>query len=522
MRTPAAYKIADLIAGGCLLFAVIWAPWAFGCTVHWAVWILNAAGYLLGATLVAKWVIRWRAGYIPERWAAEPPRWWKAALGLLTVVFLAYVLTSLLNWRARVVEITVDGPVMEYREGHIPWLPHSYDAIQTAKGFWRYLALAGLFWGGRDWLAGRSRRERRAEDDTERAFPPARLRWLLWTLCLSSALLAIVAVLQRLDGTQKLLWLITPPVTQKWSIRSFGPFAYRANGAQFCNLIWPACLAFWWMINERYRRQRGLAARAGNDPSLVLLALAALIAGAPFVATSRGGVLILIAQVLAAITVLWAFGGRAGQRGRRAMAVVLLVGIGLGAGLGWKPLLKRFENILVDPSMSGRDRIYEMAGRMASDFGRFGSGAETFPTLSGLYRETLGEKWEGYVHNDWLETRLSLGWTGTGLVVGLLGLTLAAPFVARGGRRPGQAAGSASEPRPSGPGAPPPPPTSISSGALGLFALGLGGMLVHAWFDFPFQVVGLLATHLILLVAWTCLGAGRLGGASDADTKTAG
>ena len=67
MRTPAAYKIADLIAGGCLLFAVVWGPWAFGCTVHWAVWVLNGVGYLLGGSLLAKWIIRRREGYRPER-----------------------------------------------------------------------------------------------------------------------------------------------------------------------------------------------------------------------------------------------------------------------------------------------------------------------------------------------------------------------------------------------------------------------------------------------------------------------
>ena len=41
----------------------------------------------------------------------------------------------------------------EYRPA-ILWLPHSYDRDSSWAAFWKYLALAGLFWALRDWLLG--------------------------------------------------------------------------------------------------------------------------------------------------------------------------------------------------------------------------------------------------------------------------------------------------------------------------------------------------------------------------------
>ena len=40
LRTPSPYRQLDAISGGLLLFMTVWAPWAFGCTVSWAIWTL--------------------------------------------------------------------------------------------------------------------------------------------------------------------------------------------------------------------------------------------------------------------------------------------------------------------------------------------------------------------------------------------------------------------------------------------------------------------------------------------------
>src|SRR5213083_1026417 len=51
---------------------LVFSPWAFGTTQHWSIWTMNTAGYLLGALLAVKVVIRRWKGYQPPRWGAEP------------------------------------------------------------------------------------------------------------------------------------------------------------------------------------------------------------------------------------------------------------------------------------------------------------------------------------------------------------------------------------------------------------------------------------------------------------------
>ena len=137
----------------------------------------------------------------------------------------------------------------EYRNA-IPWLPHSYDQAASWEAFWKYLGLAGLFWALRDWLLTLSPKEA-ARFDLE-GFPshagsrlPVRLRRLFWILTVNGTLLAIEGLMQRAEGGNKLLWLIVPRY-EKDAETQFGPYAYRANAAQYFNLLWPAVLGFWW------------------------------------------------------------------------------------------------------------------------------------------------------------------------------------------------------------------------------------------------------------------------------------
>ncbi|MHB8524273.1 MAG: hypothetical protein ACYDH9_26435 [Limisphaerales bacterium] len=67
-RTPKAYDVCDWLTEGVLYFMILFGPWAFGTTQVWSTWVMNVAAYALGATLITKWTIRWRAGYQPVRW----------------------------------------------------------------------------------------------------------------------------------------------------------------------------------------------------------------------------------------------------------------------------------------------------------------------------------------------------------------------------------------------------------------------------------------------------------------------
>lgn len=480
-RTPPAYRLLDNLSGVLLAFVVVFAPWAFGSTVRWAITTSCVVAYVMGALLLGKWMLRWRMDFTPPRWdPATGSKWPIRWLAGLTVVFLAYCLTGAINYHAT--GTYVDGELqLDYRDS-IPWLPHSFDAPRSWRAFHRYAALACLFWASRDWLLGKSRKERRGSRDDdefgEDSTPllPERLRVFLWIFCASSAAMALMALLQRFDGTGKLLWLIESKESNPNDF-SFGPFSYRANGAQYFNLAWPVCLGFWWTLRQEDRRVRDRTVRAGSQSHVMLIPCLVFICTGPIASTSRGGAIMFGITLAATLLVLlWTLR-------RKLLAWFAIVGLfaaslGLAFVVGGERLRERFETVFSD-KMSGRPAIYEVARAMAKDYPVFGTGAETFVSLYPLYRKGAEDVRQGYAHDDWLETRVTLGWVGLSILVAAL---LAIPLNWAAGRG-----------------------VAGSQEFACMLLIALGGMLVHAKFDFPFQIFSLLTVFLLLSAVATCL-----------------
>jgi len=546
-RTPKLYRVCDGVTEGLIYFGVIFTPWAFGTTQNWSIWTMNVVCYVLGAALVTKWVVRWIAGYVPPRWGedfTEAGGWRREAggelsvvsgresevgsqrsevsspwsvvrghkmgkiltrgLAGLTVVILAYCLISALNARARFVW---DELRFDYFENFIEWLPHSYDSGSTWKAFWQYLGLAFFFWATRDWLLGKTRRERREargesvdhglevsgrvergleadvqgsassaaartsvladrlpqESRSHGAVLPMRLRRLLWVLCINGALLALEGILQRLDGTNKLLWVVEPRINNKTEAQ-FGPYAYRSNAATYLNLVWPLSLGFFLLI-----RKAPLSRKPGTGSDLLLLPCVVLMAAAPIVSTSRGGALVAIGNLgLCAVPVLYAT--RRHQTGIR-LGMFGLIGVTsvLAGYLGWSQLEPRLRSVFHD-RMSNRPDIYANVEPILHDHPLFGTGPGTFAPAYFLYRRS-NQDWAAYAHDDWLETRATFGWVGFSLVVLALALVIAAPLVAL---------------------------NTVFSKCLAAFVgIAMLGCLVHAKFDFPFQVYSILFLFIL-------------------------
>ncbi len=469
-RTPALHRVCDTLSGVLLLAMLVFAPWAVGCTVSWAIWTMCGAGYALGVLLLLKYVSRWRDDYWPERWVNHEGMglWAVRALAGMTVLMLVWVLVS--RWNARAdVEITKIGPVLHYRDTPpIPWLPTSYDAGRTLRAFWRYLALALTFWAARDWITTKSRRERK--DNEEAIVPTARVRQLLWTLCISSGLLALVSIAQRMDGTDKLLWLIQPAIKNPPRF-SGGPYAYRTNGAQYFNLVWPVALAFWWTLRERNRLTQKGTARLGSDSTIVLLPCTLLLAACPLISASRGGTLIMLTLLAGTLVVLATSRGTSNRKARLIVAGFFLAVLAFGWFAGGDALRERFATVFED-RLSNRLDLYEAAGRMVGDAGPLGTGAETFTGLFSLYRTNPDDLWHAFAHNDWLETRITFGWVGLSLIVVMLVLLAIIWATGKGLVAPRE--------------------------YNFLLGMSLGGLLVHARFDFPFQMFSLIFLFLVL------------------------
>ena len=486
------YRVCEDLTEVLVYAMVVFSPWAFGTTQAWSMWAMTGAGYVCGALLGCKLAIRRFKGYEPSRWGETrrsgppsetgdarflTPARLAAVLAWLTVGILAYCLVSAVNARAtfRPDQFSfVYAPPRKW----VSWLPHSLDGGRTWLAFWQYLGLACAFWAIRDWLLGKTEGEERAQrsgqgPEGQHSAPllPARLRRLLWVLTINGGLLGVEGIVQRLEGSGRLLFLVQPHVNPAASTQ-FGPYAYRSNAAQYLNLLWPVGLGFWWMLNQslgfRHKRHH-----------LILLSCV-IMAACPIISTSRAGALIAFGIVALAAVLLTAShflfvprrpGDRKGQRVTLVcLQLSFVVALALGLGFGWKTLKPRLEQL--GEGFEIRQRMCDLARPMAEDYPWFGTGPGTFETVFQLYRISTDTYWPAQLHNDWLETRITFGWVGSGLIASALAVVVLRWFV-RGGIHGGRR-------------------------FVILMWLALAGCLAHARYDFPFQIHSIVFLFLVL------------------------
>src|SRR5205085_11579153 len=117
----------------------------------------------------------------------------------------------------------------------------------------------------------------------------------------------------------------------------------------------------------------------------------------------------------------------------RRLCRILVVGVTLaalasGGCLAGAKLQKRFDN-LEKNKWSQRGEIYDNSKKIAEDFRWFGTGPGTFRSVYVLYRGEASQTWAAFVHDDWLETRITFGVVGMSIVLTLLLLVLGRWFV---------------------------------------------------------------------------------------------
>jgi hypothetical protein len=458
---PPLYEWFDQISGWIICTMAVFTPWAFGTTQPWSIWTMNALGYTLGALLISKWFMRWQWSFAPPR--EDAPEKGGAPLirmlAVLTVLVLAYCFVSAVNARS-----TYSPAIWTFHDrDYISWLPHSLDASRTWPLFWNYTALAFFFWALRDWLLGRGAPElgaRRGSTRRQRGLP-ARMRLLLWVVSVNGALLALQGLIQQVEGSGKLLWLVEPRIN-KLTETQFGPYAYRSNAAQFLNLIWPVTLGFWWSMRGSTRIKPGVRN--------LLLPCALLMAVAPIFSNSRGGALIAFGSLLA-VGIIFLLAERENTWQVRTGVLSFILGvIVLGWAVGWKTVGKRMENL--EEGYEDREKVFEVGRKIAEDYPLFGIGPGALDPVFQLYRESVNDTWLSQMHNDWLETLVTFGWVGSTLI-GLALLTVLVRWFLPGG-------------------------IAARAGFVSFLWVALGGCLLHARFDFPFQIYSILFLFLLL------------------------
>jgi O-antigen ligase/multisubunit Na+/H+ antiporter MnhE subunit len=488
-RSTQLYRLCDALTEWLIFFAILFGPWAFGTTQTWSIHVMNGVGFALGLLWLVKLALRSakrKAQSDPAPCASRERRFTRL-LGAGTFCILLYCLVS--AWNARVI-YQPDQWNFLYRPA-ILWLPHSYDQDSSWSAFWKYLALAGLFWALRDWLLGEKDYGLRTTDSEERSVVsgqwsvvsssgrlPVRLRRLFWVLTANGTLLAIQGLMQRVEGGNRLLWLVVPHINNMADAQ-FGPYAYRSNAAQYFNLLWPAVLGFWWAGVSSLRRHRVAAGSARQSQLAVLLPCVMIMAICPLVSSSRGGAIVLVGSLIMAGGILLQAQWRKSWRTKAGLLLGLAGVVCGGALLGWQTLAPRMEQI--HEGYEAREGLYLTGHYMAQDNAWFGTGPGTFATMYQLYfpGRLNDEDWLAQMHNDWLETLITFGRVGAAPIFLTLVLVLAHWF--RGGGIYG------------------------NKNFVMLLWVALGGCLVHAAFDFPFQVHSVLTLFLVLCAVLSCL-----------------
>jgi hypothetical protein len=469
------YESADRASGVLLLSHVAIAPWLFGATEYWSISLLNTLAYAAGVLMVFKWLFRWWSGALAVDGIFRerddrlgPGAWVVRGMGIFTMLVLFYCLISALNARATYLP---HEDTFEYHR-YVPWLPFTYDSTITWRTLWNYLALACVFWALRDWLLHPPRREAQ-ESEVVLGLPP-RFRILLWTITITATSLGVEGLFQKLSGTEKLLWL--RPMYAGRAPEMFGPFAFRGNAAQYFNLAWPLMLGFWWTERERMRLRKWTDLKVGGAPHTILLLCTVITAAAPMIASSAGGTLVTLALlVFSAFVFVVRRGGT--WRTRCTILILCVAVLALGGALGWDQVAPRLRTLFRTP-YANPNVLYADAQQMALDYPLFGIGPGAFRLLYPLYRTDLSQPWQAFLHDDWLETRVTFGWVGSMLLLSLLGLALTRWFLAGG--------------------------IVCRWEIIAMFWIAIGGCLVHAKFSFPLQVysiLGLLLTELAVLSA---------------------
>lgn len=456
----------------------------FGTTEDWSVWVMNIGSWLAAAWIGIAALRRGPSSRHPSPSPDAPSdsrrpadgwsrgKSWARVFFVLNLLLLAFCAVAVYNARA---SFSVEERSFTYFENYLPALPTTYDVGLTRQTLLNWSACFALFWALRYWLSQGIQDSARAKDEMSRliGLRNPRFRTLLWILSLNGFLISIQAMLQRLGGSSNLLWF---RVSYSGDPNScFGPFSYRGNAAEYINLIWPATLGFWWILS-RDRRHSSPSRRLSKDgPELLLIPAVFIMLTAAFMSLSRGGAIIAASMLLVALPVLvwqrkhswkvWALAG----------AVPLIVAM-LVFFVGVEGIMDRFKDPTLQ-NMSGRREIFAHARKIADDFPWFGAGPGAFRSVYHLYREDATQLWHAWVHDDWLETRVTMGRVGLTLIV--LQLVSLGFWIFSTGR------------------------PAVHYVFSILATLGLVGCLVHAKFDFPMQTYSILYTFVALAAVLT-------------------
>jgi hypothetical protein len=432
--------------------ALIYAPWAYGCTTAVAIVGLN---WLLGAAL-ALWVVELLTG---RRKLKIPGPLLLSVIGLLAIG--GWMVLNAVSIHDS--EFGVFVPLRNL----IAHAPGSVDYIISAAWMTRgaLLLLVILF------VIDHSR------DD-------GFVLRLWWVIAIAGGSLALLGLLQKATGAEMIFW---QPRPRTGGSMFFATFYYHANAGAFLNLVLPLTTG---LALRAFSRPASAGMRA-TGLTIFILNLGAIAAN-----TSRMAQLIALVILVALVWQLgpgvWYIVSRARRNTALAgAAAILFLVFALAQASHLEHPLSRWQSLTEQLPKDARWVAAKAAVHALPDAGLVGFGPGTFRVVFPLYNSALDRpaqsSWR-FLHQDYLQTLLEWGWIGSGLWAFLFfgGIAFAIGNVRKRETRDWS------------------PRRRL---ILPLAAIALGGVALHALVDFPLQIASIqlyVATYLGL-----CWGSGE-------------
>ncbi len=445
-------------------------PWAFGARTSWAQ--LVSLGLSILAFTLAMWPRRYDGELAPDgdftlhtwpRLLRFPPFW----LGL---AFVAYIVIGALN---PAYERVSNGSVWFLKPlEHVDWLPSGLDAPFDRMNAWRTLTIVAAVWllACSLWT-GITRR--------------AAIHTILTALVVNGVALALLAILQKVTGAEKILWFVSGAPSY-----FHGTFYYKNHAAAYFDLIAvvTAGLMIWHHI-------RGLRHLERSSPSPVFAFGFIVIGACVFMSASRTGMILLAAYIVVLLTtyLVWRARRQAGPSNPilSGLAAVAVLGFIAAAAFflnldksidQFKRLTKEDKQWSIEARIQARDATYEMFLDQPLTGWGAGSFRHAFPSHQQNYPDIYrgpGRRyffWE-HAHNDYVQALAEFGVIGFAFPVLAL-LWLVAKLCRLG---------------------------ALGHPAFLLMLFGLGLPLAHSWVDFPLYNACILTTFAaitVMLVRW--------------------
>ena len=251
--------------------------------------------------------------------------------------------------------------------------------------------------------------------------PPQVIR-AIWTMIAMGSLISVFGVVQRMTWNGRLYWV--GPGSPGTS--AFGPFVNRAHFAGLIVVVVPMALALVLTGVQSVRRLpvRGLGDRLRrwnserSGPTRLIPFLILLMGGAALVSGSRGGLLALMAALLAMVG-LGAQGPSGARRAVRITITAVLIVVAatwIGGDVLWGTVTRLAEEV-EKPEDSARLRIWSDAVDLVKVAPALGTGLDTFGVAYPLVRTIRQPVVFTHAESDWLQVFTDAGVAGLALVL---------------------------------------------------------------------------------------------------------